>query len=57
MVSSVPVDPATRFSLAAEVGMVTANAYLTKPLDIPRFLELLRTFLGPAADGTPATGR
>jgi twitching motility two-component system response regulator PilG len=57
MVSSVPVDPATRFSMASEVGMVTADAYLIKPLDIPRFLELLRTFLGQAGDGAPAPGR
>jgi twitching motility two-component system response regulator PilG len=57
MVSSVPVDPATRFCMAGEVGMVTADAYLTKPLDIPRFLELLRTFLGQAGDGTPAPER
>ena len=57
MVSSVPVDPALRFSMAAEVGMVTADAYLMKPVDVPRFLELLRTFLGQAGDGAPAPGR
>jgi CheY-like chemotaxis protein len=56
MVSSVPVDPAMRFSMASEVGMVTADAYLTKPLDIPCFLEMLRTFLGQASDGGPGEG-
>jgi hypothetical protein len=43
--------------MASEVGMVTAAAYLTKPLDILRFLELLRTFLGQAGDGALATER
>jgi CheY-like chemotaxis protein len=46
MVSSIPVDPATRFSRAGEVEMITPDAYLTKPLDIPRFLAAVRRLLG-----------
>jgi len=48
MVSSIPVDPATRFSRAGEVDMVTPDAYLTKPVDIPVFLARIRTLLGEA---------
>lgn len=54
MVSSVPVDPQTRFSMSAEVDLVTADGYLTKPLDIPRFLEKVRAFLGQTAEGDDA---
>ena len=46
MVSSVPVDPATRFSRAGEVDMITPDAYLTKPLDIPAFLARVHALLG-----------
>ncbi len=46
MVSSIPVDPATRFSRAGEVDMITPDAYLTKPLDIPAFLAQVRSLLG-----------
>lgn len=46
MVSAVPVDPATCFSAAGEVAMVTPNVYLTKPLDIPRFLAEIAALLG-----------
>lgn len=46
MVSSIPVDPATRFSRAGEVDMVTPDAYLTKPLDIPTFLARIQALLG-----------
>ena len=45
MVSSVPLDPATRFGLATEAPMVTPDSYLTKPLDVPRFLETVRGLL------------
>ena len=55
MVSSVPVDPAMRFSMASEVGMVTADSYLTKPVDIPRFLELVASFVGPGGAGGPSS--
>ncbi len=46
MVSSIQVDPATLFSRATEVEMVTPDAYLTKPLSIPQFLEQVRDLLG-----------
>jgi DNA-binding NtrC family response regulator len=46
MVSSSPVDPATRFTSAAEVDLIAPNVYLPKPLDISRFLKEVRQFLG-----------
>ncbi len=46
MVSSIPVDPATRFSMADEAPMITPNAYMTKPLDIPGFLSEVAGLLG-----------
>jgi CheY-like chemotaxis protein len=46
MVSSIPIDPATRFSRAGEVEMITPDAYLTKPLDISKFLAAVRVLLG-----------
>jgi CheY-like chemotaxis protein len=46
MVSSIPVDPATRFSRAGEVEMITPDAYMTKPLDIPAFLARVQALLG-----------
>jgi hypothetical protein len=45
-VSSIPVDPATRFSRAAEVDLITPDAYMTKPLAIPEFLRAVRKLLG-----------
>jgi len=51
MVSSIPVDPAARFSMAGEVDMITPNAYLTKPVDVPRFLAEIRALLGEQPDG------
>ena len=46
MVSSVPLDPATGFGLAGEVGLITPDAYLTKPVDVPQLLETVRRFAG-----------
>jgi two-component system alkaline phosphatase synthesis response regulator PhoP len=46
MVSSIPIDPATRFSMAGEVDMVTPSRYLTKPVDIPSFLASVKELLG-----------
>lgn len=45
MVSSIPIDPATLYSRAGEVAMITPDAYMTKPLDIPVFLERVRSLL------------
>jgi two-component system alkaline phosphatase synthesis response regulator PhoP len=54
MVSSIQVDPATRFSMADEAPMITPNTYLTKPLDIPRFLAEVSALLGEAPQPSPA---
>ncbi len=45
MVSSIQIDPATLYSRASETPMITPDAYLTKPLDIPVFLERVRSLL------------
>jgi DNA-binding response OmpR family regulator len=45
MVSSIQVEPATLFSRATEVALVSPDAYLTKPLNIPEFLEQVRNLL------------
>jgi len=50
MVSSIPIDPASRFSMAGEVDMITPNAYLTKPVDVARFLQEIRVLLGEQPD-------
>lgn len=55
MVSSIPVDPATRFSMSEEMPMITPNAYLTKPLDIPRFLVEVRALLGELPESVGGT--
>ncbi len=57
MVSSIQEAPSERFAMAGEAMMITPNAYLTKPLDIPRFLREVGTLLGElpelAAPGVP----
>ena len=46
MVSSIQDDPLSRFPAAAgEVEMITPDYYLTKPVDIPKFLELVKKLL------------
>ena len=45
MVSSIPLDPATRFDRAAEVGMITPDCYMTKPLNFTDFVEQVRNLL------------
>jgi len=50
MVSSIPIDPASRFSMAGDVDMITPNAYLTKPVDVARFLHEIRALLGEQPD-------
>jgi two-component system KDP operon response regulator KdpE len=42
MVSSIQESPDDRFPRAAEVDMIRPDRYLTKPLDIPKFLEIVR---------------
>lgn len=56
MVSSIPIDPATRYSRAAEVDLITPDAYLTKPLDIPVFLDRVRNLLATRRQHLPAQG-
>jgi CheY-like chemotaxis protein len=50
MVSSIAADPSTRFSRSEELAMVIPNAYLTKPLDIVRFLSEVASLLGEQAE-------
>lgn len=42
MVSSIEQTPDERYPRAEEVGMIRPDWYMTKPLDIPRFLETVR---------------
>lgn len=51
MISSIPIDPAVRFAMAGDVDMITPNAYLTKPVDVPEFLRQVRALLGEPPDG------
>lgn len=39
MTSSIEDSPDERFAMCPEAGMIRPDYYLTKPLDIPRFLE------------------
>ena len=41
MVSSIRESPDELFPMAAEVEMIRPDNYLTKPLDIPKFLDVL----------------
>jgi CheY-like chemotaxis protein len=50
MVSSIEESPDERFPMSAEVELIRPDRYLTKPLDIPRFLDLLEKAV-PAAKG------
>jgi CheY-like chemotaxis protein len=45
MVSSIQASPDELFPRAEEVALIRPDHYLTKPLDIPRFLELVGTVL------------
>lgn len=48
MVSSIQESPEQRFPRAEELGMIRPDEYLTKPLDIPRFLAVLNKALQSA---------
>jgi CheY-like chemotaxis protein len=41
MVSSIAESPDELYPMSAEVEMIRPDRYLTKPLDIPRFLDLI----------------
>lgn len=46
MVSSIDQDPFTRFSHAeGQVEMIIPDQYMTKPVDVPKFLELVKKLL------------
>jgi two-component system response regulator VanR len=45
MVSSIQESPDELFPRAPEVDMIRPTRYLAKPLDIPKFLEVVRTLL------------
>jgi len=42
MTSSIDLSPDERFPMAGELDMIRPDFYLTKPLDIPKFLEVLQ---------------
>ena len=42
MVSSIEETPDERFAMAGEVDMIRPDIYLTKPLDLPRLLDVLQ---------------
>ena len=45
MASSVEMDPAGLFSWIGDTSPITPDAYVTKPLDIPKFLACVRSLL------------
>ncbi len=45
MVSSIEKSPDDLFPMAEEVGMIRPDIYLTKPLDIPSFLQTVKKAL------------
>jgi diguanylate cyclase len=57
MVSSIEVDPATLYGRATEVAMITPDAYMTKPLDIPAFLGEVRKLLAAHRAQASAAGQ
>jgi len=46
MASSVEMDPASLFGWMGDTSWITPDAYMTKPLDIPKFLARVRELLG-----------
>lgn len=42
MISSIDQTPDERFAFAGELDMVRPDRYLTKPIDVPRFLQTVR---------------
>jgi DNA-binding response OmpR family regulator len=57
MVSSIPLDPATRFDRASEVEMITPDCYMTKPLNFKEFLEKIGELLTAHRPRKAAEGR
>lgn len=46
MVSSIELDPATRFARSEEMPAIVPDAYLTKPVKIPEFLDTVARLVG-----------
>jgi CheY-like chemotaxis protein len=53
MVSSIPQAPQDRFASSAEVTGLCPDSYLTKPIDIPEFLERVRRLLDEGVAAAP----
>ena len=45
MASSVEMDPANLFGWMGDTSWITPDVYMTKPLDIPKFLSRVRELL------------
>lgn len=45
MVSSIQQSPDDLFPMASELEMIRPDRYVTKPLDIPKFLAVLKTLV------------
>jgi len=45
MVSSVEMDPASLFGWIGDTSRISPDAYMTKPLDLPKFLARVRELL------------
>jgi len=52
MVSSVRDDPSTLYGMAEDMEQIMPDAYFTKPLDTPVFLECVRKMLGQSPGKT-----
>ncbi len=46
MASSIEQSPDELFAMAGEAAMIQPDYYVTKPLDIPRFLSVVKRALG-----------
>jgi CheY-like chemotaxis protein len=53
MISSIELSPDELYGSAGEVDMIRPDDYVTKPLDIPRFLEVIRKFSSRVATASP----
>lgn len=56
MVSSIEIDPATLYGRASEVATITPDEYMTKPLNIPVFLDRVRSLLAERRKHTEIQG-
>jgi CheY-like chemotaxis protein len=54
MVSSIQTHPADRFARSDSPEMALPDSYMVKPVNIPAFLEAVRTLLGQGAGKGPA---